>query len=174
MTKVKWTLDPNHSDIQLKVKHLAIANVTGRFKTFSGSVQSDNEQFEHAAVQVELMADSLDTNNAERDKHLRSDLFLNAGKFPVITFTGKVAKANEGYELRGDLTIMTTTKAVTLHIEHTGTGTGRFNDVRAGFEVSGKISRKDFGLNFNLLNEAGNLVVGEEIKIQCEVELMRD
>jgi polyisoprenoid-binding protein YceI len=172
-TKVKWVIDPGHSEIQFKVKHLAIANVAGTFKAFSGQAVCDGEAFTGATVSFEMDAASIDTNNAERDKHLRSDIFLSAEKFPKITFSGVLAKEEEDYRLNGDLTLLKTTRRVSLNVEHTGTGTGRFNDTRAGFEISGKINRKDFGLDFNLLTEMGSLVVGEEIKIHGDLELIR-
>jgi len=172
-TKAKWVIDPGHSEIQFKVKHLAIANVAGTFKAFSGQAVSDGETFTGAIVSFEMEAASIDTNNAERDKHLRSDIFLNADKFPKITFSGVLAKEEEEYRLNGDLTLLETTRRVSLNVEHTGTGAGRFNDTRAGFEISGKINRRDFGLDFNLLTEMGSLVVGEEIKIHGDLELIR-
>jgi polyisoprenoid-binding protein YceI len=172
-TKIKWTIDPGHSQIQFKVKHLAIANVAGRFKTFNGYALCEQGDLNHAQVYFEIDTNSIDTNNPERDQHLRSDLFLNIDKFPKITFRGTLTQEQGNYTLSGDLTILETTKTVTFDVEHTGTGTGRFGDTRAGFELSGSIHRKDFGLNFNLATEVGNLVVGETVKIQCDVELIR-
>jgi polyisoprenoid-binding protein YceI len=172
-TKVNWVIDPGHSEVQFKVKHLAIANVAGTFKTFSGQVVCDGEAFTGATVSFEMDAISMDTNNAERDKHLRSGVFLNAEKFPKITFSGVLIKDDDPYRLTGDLTLLAMTKRISLSVEHTGTGTGRFNDTRAGFEISGKINRKDFGLDFNLLTEMGSLVVGEEIRIHADIELIR-
>jgi polyisoprenoid-binding protein YceI len=122
-------------------------------------------------VQFEIDTASIDTNNAQRDKDLKTDLFFDSEKFPKIHFKGVLTKSNE-YQLVGDLTILSTTRRVTLDVEHTGIGVGRFNDKKAGFEINGKINRKDFGLNFNLLTEAGSFVVGEEVKIQCNVEVI--
>ena len=164
-----WTIDSGHSQIQFKVKHLAIANVTGNFKSFRGNVEPEGDDFHNASVQFEMETASIDTNNAQRDKDLKSNLFFDSEKFPLIKFKGKL---NDD-KLTGDLTILETTKRVTLDVEHTGTGVGRFNDTRAGFEIAGKINRKDFGLNFSLLTEAGNLVVGEEVKIQGSIELIK-
>jgi polyisoprenoid-binding protein YceI len=172
-TKVNWAIDPGHSEIQFKVKHLAIANVTGTFKTFSGHVSCKGDLFAGATVSFQMDAATIDTNNTERDKHLKSDLFLNAEKFPGIIFTGVITQEDGDYRLAGDLTLLATTKRISLNVEHTGTGQGRFNDTRAGFEIIGKINRKDFGLDFNLLTEMGSLVVGEEIKIHADVELIR-
>jgi polyisoprenoid-binding protein YceI len=172
-TTKKWVIDPGHSKLQFKVRHLAIANVAGSFKTFSGNVETESEAFDRATVYFEMDAASIDTNNSERDNHLRSDLFLDAVTHPRISFSGILTENGDAHELTGNLTLHGVTRAVTLQVEHTGIGAGRFNDIRAGFELSGKFSRKDFGLSFNLLNDAGNLVVGEEIKLQGDIELIQ-
>jgi len=166
MATTKWVIDPGHSEIQFKVKHLAIANVSGTFKTFQGTVESDDENFTHAKIGFEIDPESIDT-------HLRSDIFLNAGKHPKIIFNGDLQEEDGDYKLIGNLTILETTKQIILAVEHTGTGKGRFNDIRSGFEITGKLNRKDFGLNFNLLTEVGNMVVGEEVKLLCTVELIK-
>jgi len=168
--KTKWNIDAGHSEIQFKVKHLAIANVSGTFRSFRGAIQTEGDDFNNAVIQFEMDTASLDTNNAQRDKDLKSNIFFDAEQFTTIAFKGTLTKEDEDYKLTGDLTILKTTKRVVLDVEHTGTGIGRFNDKRAGFDLSGKINRKDFGLNFNLLTEAGSLVVGEEVKIQCSIE----
>ena len=172
-TKTTWVIDPGHSTIQFKVKHLAIANVTGTFRSFNGYADTEGESFEGAKVYFEMDTASVDTNNTERDNHLKSGLFLDIVQFPKITFSGTLSKAGDGYLLQGGLTIRGTTKTISLEAEHTGIGAGRFNDTRAGFEVTGKINRKDFGLDINLVGGAGNLVVGEDIKFQIDAELIK-
>jgi polyisoprenoid-binding protein YceI len=169
----KWVVDPGHSKLQFKVKHLAIANVTGSFNVFSGSLQGGEDEFDAGRVEFAADTTSLDTNNSDRDEHLRSKLFLDAANYPNITFKGVLKRFAANHQLIGDLTILTTTKPVTFDVEHTGTGIGRFNDTRAGFELRGTINRKDFGLNFHLLTDAGSLVVGEEIRIQGDIELIK-
>ncbi|GGA96127.1 YceI family protein [Puia dinghuensis] len=171
-TKTKWTIDPGHSKLQFKVKHLAIANVVGTFRAFSGNVESDDAAFENADVFFEGDAASIDTNNNERDNHLKSNLFLDVVQHPKIIFEGKATKVGDDRQVTGNLSIHGVTKPVTLLLEHTGTGEGRFGDKRAGFELSGKINRRDFGLEFDLL-AGGNLVVGEEIRIQGDIELVQ-
>jgi polyisoprenoid-binding protein YceI len=173
MAKTIWSIDPGHSKIQFKVKHLAIANVVGTFKVFSGSITSENSTFDKAEVSFELDTESIDTNNVERDNHLKSNLFFDVSKYPKIAFKGSLLKTADTYLLTGDLTMLETTKMITLDVEYTGTGEGRFNDIRAGFELSGKINRRDFGLNFNLMTDIGSLVVGEEIRLQGDIELIR-
>jgi polyisoprenoid-binding protein YceI len=164
-----WTVDPGHSLVQFKVKHLAISTVSGNFNTFQGTLQTEQEDFNNAKIQFQIDTNSIDTNNAERDKHLKSDMFLNVDKYPKIKFQGTL----QGDKLIGDLTLLETTKAVQMELEQTGIGQGRFGETRAGFEVTGKINRKDFGVNFHLLTDAGNLIVGEEVKLSFNIQLIK-
>lgn len=171
--KQNWAVDQQHSVVSFKVKHLAIANVFGTFKMFNGSVISEAEAFGNAEVNLEINANSIDTNNPERDTHLKSDLFLNTEKFPNIVFNGYIRKINDDYKLDGELTLLGTIKRIVMDVEHSGISNGIFKETRAGFEVSGKINRKDYGLVFHLLNEAGDLVVGNDIKLHCDIELIK-
>ncbi len=173
-TKTNWKVDAGHSIVQFKVKHLAIANVSGTFDRFEGTVQSQNDNFEGAQVQVEMEADSLNTNNIERDKHLKSDIFFDAVHFPKISFNGQIDKEDNRYMLNGELTIRGTSKKIKLAVAFNGIGKGRFGDIRAGFELSGQINRKDFGLTWNMATEAGGLVVGEDIKLHMDIELVKE
>jgi polyisoprenoid-binding protein YceI len=170
----KWIIDPNHSQIQFKVKHLAVSNVTGIFKTFKGTVTSPSDDFQNAEIDVEIDVNNLSTNQADRDQHLQSDLFFDAEKFPVIRFNGMLQKMKEEYVLEGDLTIRDISKTIKLEVHHTGIGQGRFGDTRAGFEINGKINRKDFGLTSSLLTETGNLIVGEEVKLHFDIQLIQE
>ncbi len=172
-TKEIWAIDPNHSIIQFKVKHLAVSNVSGTFNLFSGNLETRDETFNGAAVHFEIDTNSVDTNNSERDGHLKSPHFFDSAKFPKITFKGTLQNAAGDFLLVGELTMLETTRAVKLNVEFTGTGTGRFGDTRAGFEISGKLNRKDYGLSFGLLTDAGNLVVGEEVKLNCDIQLIK-
>jgi polyisoprenoid-binding protein YceI len=173
-TLTKWAVDPQHSKLQFKVKHLAIANVAGSFKIFSGEVESDNDDFDGASIAFEIDANSLNTDHEIRDGHLRSNLFLDVEKFPKITFKGSLHKKTEGYEVTGDLTIRDVKKEIKLSAEFNGIGKDNaFRNTRAGFEASGKINRKDFGITFGMLTESGGLVVGEEVKLQFDIELIK-
>jgi polyisoprenoid-binding protein YceI len=167
-----WEVDLGHSTVQFKVKHMAIANVSGTFNTFEGQVKSEGNDFENAAVSFKIEAQSLSTNNKERDQHLRSELFFDTQQFPHLIFAGRLVKGLNDYELLGDLTIRDVTKPVTLQGEFTGLGKGRFGDERAGFELNGKINRKDYGLTWSMLTETGSLIVGEEIKLHMDIELI--
>jgi len=168
-----WAVDTAHSQVQFKIKHLAITNVNGTFDVFGGSVETQNEDFDNAKVHFEIDANSINTHHADRDRHLKSPDLFDTQKFPKILFDGMLQKNGDGYELKGDLTICATTKPIAMEAEFTGTGKGRFNDTRAGFEVSGKINRKDYGLTWNVLTEAGSFVVGEEVKLLFDIQLIK-
>jgi len=169
-----WNLDTTHTEVQFKVKHLVIATVTGFFKKFSGSVESETENFDGASVNFSLDATSIDTNNADRDAHLKSADFFAAEQYPSIDFTGTLKKTSgNDYKLDGALTIRGTTKAVVLDVEFGGLMVDPWGNTKAGFEINGKINRKDFGLNWNALTEAGGMVVSEDVKIHINAELAK-
>lgn len=168
-----WKIDTGHSAVQFKVKHLAIANVSGTFKLFKGEVVSENDDFDGAKVNCVIDVNSLDTNNEQRDKDLKSEGFFDVQKFPALIFDGKLKKNDDNYQLEGELTIREIINSIVMEVDFTGTGKGRFNDTRAGFEVTGKINRKSFGLSWNILTEAGGFVIGEEIKLHFDIELIK-
>lgn len=171
----KWKIDTAHSEIQFKVKHLMITTVTGHFRKFDLNVQTDDDDFE-SAKKIEFTADinSIDTNNAQRDAHLKSPDFFNADEYSQLSFTGtKFDLNNDEGKLYGELTIKGTTKPVILNVEYGGTVTDPYGQTKAGFTVNGKISRKEFGLTWNAVTEAGQVVVGDEIKIHSEVQLVK-
>jgi len=171
--KTTWNIDPAHSAVNFKIKHLGIANVNGTFDKFQGNAATDNDDFNNALVHFEIDADSINTKNAARDTHLKSPFLFNTEKYPKILFDGRLEKKGDAYELAGELTIGSTMRAIVLATELTGSGKGMHNDTRAGFEVEGKINRKDYGLTWNIATEAGNFVVGEEVKLQFDVELIK-
>ncbi len=168
-----WTIDPGHSSIQFKVKHLGIANIVGTFNKFQGQIVCKTDDFANADVTFTLDADSLSTNNKQRDEHLQGEIFFDVMHFPTITFTGLLKKTGTGYVVDGDLTIRGITKSIQLTAELTGIGTGRLDDTRAGFEMNGKINRKDFGITLEILTGTGSLVVGENVNLFIEVELIK-
>ena len=169
----KWIIDPGHSEVQFKIKHLAVSHVTGRFRIFQGDVLCGNEDFKDAEIHVTLDSGSMDTNNPQRDAHLKSPDFIDAEKYPVITFDGLLQKDSDDYVLAGEMVIREVRASVKLRAELTGIGTGRFGDRRAGFEVKGKISRKDFGLTWNVLADGGGLVIGDEISLLFDIQLIK-
>ena len=172
---IQWKIDPAHSEIQFKVKHLMITTVTGYFKTFDLLVETDTDDF-NTAKKIEFTADinSIDTNNQQRDTHLKSADFFDAENHQQLRFVGKKFESN-GDEaiLDGDLTIRGVTKPLTVKVELGGTVVDPWGQHKAGFTVSGKISRKEFGLQWNAVTEAGHVVVSDEIKIHAEIQLVK-
>lgn len=170
-----WKLDPTHSEVQFKVKHLMITTVTGYFKQFDLEVETEGDDFTKAS-RIEFTADidSIDTNNQQRDTHLKSADFFDAESHSQLRFTGNKYEANgdEG-QLHGDLTIRGTTKPITLKVEFGGIVVDPYGQTKAGFTVNGKVSRKEFGLTWNAVTEAGQVVVSDDIRIQCEIQLVK-
>lgn len=173
MATTKWAIDPTHSEIGFKVKHLMISNVKGNFAAFSGTI--DGEDFTTAPIGVSIEAASVTTLNEDRDNHLKSADFFDVENFGTLTFEGKsVKKTDEDeYKLTGLLTIKDVTKEVVLDVEFGGTNKDPWGNEKAAFEVSGKINRKDFGLNWNAALETGGVLVAEEIKINAEVQFVK-
>lgn len=175
MALAKWVLDPTHSEVQFKVKHLVISTVTGTFKSFEGSLEADKEDFSDAKINFSLDVNSIDTNQEQRDGHLKSADFFDAENHPKITFEStSFIPSGSDYKLNGNLTIRDTTKPVSLDVEFGGTATDFYGNLKAGFEVSGKINRKDFGLTWNGITEAGAIVVGEEVKLIINVQFAKE
>lgn len=172
-TITKWGIDPTHTEVQFKVKHLVISTVTGFFKKFEGSLETETEDFDGASVQFTLDAASIDTNQADRDAHLKSGDFFAAEEYPKLKFEGILKKENSSYSLTGDMTIRDTTKAIVLDVAFGGIMVDPWGNTKAGFEINGKINRKDFGLNWNTITEAGGMLVGEEVKILINAQLAK-
>jgi polyisoprenoid-binding protein YceI len=174
MENTKWEIDPTHSQVHFKVKHLGIATLTGRFDEITGTVEAE-ENFENAAFSFSANVDSINTNDQKRDTHLKSIDFFDAEKFPKITFFSTKFKrtGDTNFELIGKLTIKGTTKPTILKIKHSGTAIDPWGNTKAGLELNGKINRKDFGLTWNAAIEAGGVLVGEEIKIIANIELLK-
>lgn len=174
MATTKWVLDPTHSEVQFKVKHLVISTVSGFFKSFEGSLTTDNENFENAQVEFSLDVNSVDTNQEQRDGHLKGADFFDAEKYPKITFTStSLTKDGDDYKLKGNLTIKDVTKPVSLDVEFGGSATDFYGNTKAGFDVTGKINRKEFGLTWDGITEAGAIVVGEDIKLHASVQFAK-
>jgi polyisoprenoid-binding protein YceI len=174
MATTKWVIDPTHSEIQFKVKHLVISTVTGYFRTFEGSVETETEDFDGATVQFSADTASIDTNQAQRDEHLKSGDFFESEKHPKISFTGKLAKAgSESYTLKGDLSVKGITKPFEFAVEYGGNMTDFYGNNKSGFEVTGKINRKEFGLEWSAVTEAGGVVVGDEVKLIANIQVVK-
>ena len=170
----EWVIDPAHSDVHFKVRHLVISTVTGSFRAFQGTLLQAGETWEHACVSFSLAVDSLDTANAQRDEHLKSDLLFDAVRYPHISFqsTAFTQVGETTYQLRGELTIKDLTQPITLDVVYGGTADFR-GIIRAGFEATGRLSRQAFGLTWSLLSETGAVVVGDEVTLSLNVELVR-
>jgi polyisoprenoid-binding protein YceI len=175
MAKTKWLVDPAHSEVQFKVKHLMITTVTGHFRKFDLQVETEDDDFTKTSSLVFTAdIDSLDTNNAQRDGHVKSPDFFAAEQFSQLKFAGKkMEKKGDGYILSGDLTIRDVTKPVTLDVEFGGIVTDPYGQTKAGFTVKGKIERKDYNLMWNAVTEAGQVVASNEVRILCEIQLIK-
>lgn len=169
-----WVVDPVHSDVQFKIKHLVISTVTGAFNQFEGNAAA-SDGFEDVQATFKIDVKSIDTKNADRDNHLRTGDFFDADNHPEISFSSTSwKKVGDGeFELAGDLTMKGITKPVTLKAEFGGIEKDAYGNTKAGFEISGKINRKDFGLTYNALTETGGLALGEDIKLVSNIQLAK-
>lgn len=165
----KWILDPTHSEITFKVKHMMISNVKGSFRTFTAEIESEDEFFANAKTTATIQTDSVFTNNTDRDNHLKSAEFFNAETHPTITFDSQ----NLNNEVVGNLTINGITKPITLDVDFGGINVDPWGNTKAGFSFEGKISRKDFGLNWNAALEAGGVMVSDDVKIAGELQFVK-
>jgi len=174
-TKTNWTLDPTHSELMFEVKQLVISTVTGRFKKFNVAVEMGGEDLT-SLLSCRLTADLrfIDTNNERRDDHLRSNDFFNADKFKQLVFESTRYEGDSAVgKLYGDLTIRDITQSIELQIEAGGIRIDPYGQIRVRFIVNGKIDRKDFGLMWNAVTEAGGVLVGDEVKIHAEIQMVR-
>lgn len=170
-----YKIDVDHSDIMFKVKHLMISTATGYFKKFDATLEVDEEELENAKVYFEADIDSVDTKNEQRDAHLKSDDFFNAEQFPKMIFKStKIERVDDDeFKMTGDLTIRDITKSVDLKVEYNGKTKDPWGMERMGFEVSGKINRKEYGLKWSAVTEAGGLVVADDVKLAMNVEMIK-
>jgi polyisoprenoid-binding protein YceI len=167
-----YKIDPMHSEIKFKVKHLMISTVTGEFKNFDASMEADKEDFSDAKISFEADVNSISTNNEQRDGHLKSDDFFNAEQFPKMTFSSSTLEktADGEYKLTGDLTIRDVTRKVTLNAEFGGSMVDFYGQTKVGFDLAGTIKRKDFNLKWDAVTEAGGVVVSDEVKLLLAVQ----
>jgi polyisoprenoid-binding protein YceI len=170
-----WQIDNAHSSINFTVRHMMIANVRGEFENFSGTIDLDEQTPANTTVDVQIEAASINTRENRRDEHLRSSDFLNAAEYPYLTFKSKRVEVLDDSHARliGDLTIRGVTHEVVLDTEYVGQAKSPWGTTSAGFNASTKINRKDWGLNWNQALETGGVLVGDEIKINIELELVK-
>ncbi|PWT70495.1 MAG: hypothetical protein C5B59_20495 [Bacteroidetes bacterium] len=172
MKQSKWVLDTHHSELQFKIKHLMISNVTGSFNVINAAVESNDDNFAHASVSFTADASSIDTGNQQRDEHLKAADFFDTSHFPTIKFDAKDFDSSTG-KINGDLTIRNVTKPASFEIEFNGVNKDPWGNEKAGFSLSGKINRKDWGLSWNAALETGGVMLSEDVKINAEVQLVK-
>lgn len=175
MSTTKWAIDPTHSEIGFKVKHMMFTTISGKFSKFEASIESENDSFENPKIEFTGAIDSISTGNTDRDTHLLSPDFFDAAQFPEIQFkASSFTKINEGeYELVGDLTMHGVTKSVKLPAEFSGLMKDPWGNTKLAFSLEGKINRKDWGLNWNSALETGGVLVGEEVRLNIELQFIK-
>lgn len=168
----KWTIDPTHTEVGFKVKHMMFTNVKGNFNDYSAEIDFDND-LKEANLQFEAKVNSIFTNNTDRDNHLKSADFFDAEQYPTLNFKStKIEGDGNEYQITGDLTIKGITKPVTLNGEFSGLMTDPWGNTKVGINLDGKINRKDFGLTYNAALETGGVLVGEDVKLNAEIQLV--
>lgn len=176
MAATKWVLDPTHSEVEFKVKHLMISTVTGTFSAFTADVTTEGDDFTTAKATFTVDVDSISTKNEQRDGHLKSPDFFDTAKYPQLKFviTKIESVDNDGsYNIHGDLTLHGTTKNIKLEVEFGGVIKDPWGNTRAGLTVSGKINRKEFGLTWHAATEAGGVVLADDVKIHVALEFVK-
>jgi len=174
MATTNWSLDPTHSELQFKVKHLMITTVTGSLGVFNASLTTESEDFEDAKVSFEAETNSVKTGNTDRDTHLIGADFFDSETYPKISFSStSFTKDGDDYVLTGDLTVKGTTKSVKLNVEFGGIATDPWGNTKAGFTLAGKINRAEFGLTWNAALETGGVMVSEEVKLAGELQFVK-
>lgn len=170
-----WKIDTSHTKVSFSVTHMMVSETTGMFKLYEGKVSSSGNDFNDASIEFSIDAGSINTEDENRDKHLKSEDFFHIEKYPKMSFKSKSFKKGKGnaYTLSGDLTIRGVTKPVNFDVIHNGTVKSPWGQEVAGFKLSGKINRMDYGLKWNAILEAGGVTVSEEVKINCDVELIK-
>jgi polyisoprenoid-binding protein YceI len=176
MSEVKWSIDPAHSTIGFKVKHMMFTNVKGRFENYTATATTQNEDsLENASINFEAQTESISTDNTDRDNHLKSGDFFDAGQYPKISFksTEVANTGGKNYNVIGNLTIKDVTKPITLKGEFSGKLVDPWGNTKSGLILEGSINRKEFGLNWNSALETGGVLVGEEVKFDIEVQFVK-
>jgi polyisoprenoid-binding protein YceI len=178
MAKTTWKIDPAHTTVEFAVKHMMFTTVRGRFTKLEGTIEVDDEQPTRSRVEVTIDADSIDTGSADRDKHLRSADFLDVEHHARLTFAsrsvrGASAREGDSFEVEGDLTIRGKTMPVTLECTYTGQGKDPWGGTRSGFSARTQIDRREWDLRWNAALESGGILVANEVKIELEVQAVR-
>ncbi len=172
-TTTTWVIDPLHSEVLFKIKHLVISTVTGSFRKFEGKAITEGDSFNNAKVYLTIDVKSIDTNQPQRDGHLQSGDFFSADEYPQIAFEStSFEKTNDSdYKMIGSLTMKGVTKPVTLNVEYGGAENNGHGVIKHGFEVTGIVNRKEFGMTWNKLTDTGGLGLGEDIKLVANIQV---
>ena len=174
MSTTRWAIDPTHSSVGFKVKHMMFTNVKGNFEKYEATIISDGDDFTNASIEFSADINSINTNNVDRDTHLKSGDFFDAENHPKLTFkASSFTKSGDDYEIAGDLSMRGVTKFVKFPAEFSGLMTDPWGNTKAGLNISGKINRKDWGLNWNSALETGGVLVSEEVKLEIELQLAK-
>jgi len=175
MATTKWAIDPTHSEIGFKVKHMMFTNVSGKFNTYDATITTEDNNFENTAIEFSADINSIDTHNPDRDTHLKSADFFDADHHPKLTFkAASFTKIdNHNYILAGDLSLRGVTKSVKFPVEFSGLMKDPWGNTKVGLNISGKINRKDWGLNWNSALETGGVLVSEEVRLDIELQLVK-
>lgn len=170
-----WAIDPTHSEVQFKVKHLMVSTVTGSFSRYEGTVEMAGDDFADASINFSADVTSISTGNEQRDGHLKSGEFFDAEQFPTLTFasTNMTKTGDETYDLAGHLTMHGVTKPVTLKVEYGGQMQDFYGQTKAGFELSGVLKRKEFGLTWDGVTEAGGVVVSDDVRLVMNIQVTK-
>lgn len=168
----KWNVDASHSNVKFSVSHLVVSEVEGSFRKFDGTIDAPTDDFNNATINFTVDVASVNTDNDKRDEHLKGDDFFNAEKYPKMTFKSTSFKKGKGnnYTLEGNLTIRDVTKKVKMNVTYGGTMKDPWGNTKAGFKTTAAISRKEFGLKWNTMTEAGGAVVGDEVTMILKME----
>lgn len=171
----EWNADPSHSRVRFTVEHLLISEVEGRFDKYEGSVLSDKSDFSDAKVEFTITTSSVNTGDEKRDAHLKGSDFFDSEKYPTITFKSKTMKkvGENKYKVTGDYTMHGVTKELIFDVKYGGTVKDPWGNTKAGFKVTGTIDRTEFGLKYNSTLDTGGLMIGEEIEITCNLEMIK-
>lgn len=175
MSKINWKLDPSHSEVLFKIKHMMITNVTGNFTEIEGSAVTEEDDFTSAEIEFTAKTASISTNSEQRDTHMRSAEFFDAETFPTVSFKSTaISKVGDNdYKMHGDLSMHGVTKNISLDLEFGGINKDPWGQTKAGFTVTGKINRNDFGLTWNSALETGGVLVSEDVRLTAEVQLIK-
>lgn len=173
MASTKWVIDPMHSEVTFKVRHLMISTVTGSFKVFNGHAETEDDEF-RSVKNIDFKADvkSIDTNNEQRDTHLKSADFFSAEEHPYLEFRAESFNSSDN-KITGTLSMRGTERPITLDVDFGGTVVDGYGQTKAGLTVTGKVNRKDFGLVWSQVTEAGSVVVSDEVKMVAEVQFIK-